>query len=60
VEKYKNTLGDSLSNLIGSEGLRTDVNVKFDAPTIAIMVLIIPITVALGILLADGVRKAIK
>jgi hypothetical protein len=57
-KNYKNSIGDTLANLVGDQGIRTDVNVKLDAVTIALMVLIIPITVAAGIILADYTKKA--
>ncbi len=56
--KYKNTISDTLSNLVGDQGIRTDVNVKLDAVTIALLVLIIPLTVAAGIIIADYTKKA--
>jgi hypothetical protein len=58
--KFKNTIGDDINNLIGTEGLRTDVTVGFDPLTIAILCLVIPVTVCGGILLADVIRRAIK
>jgi hypothetical protein len=59
-DKFKNSIGDSISNLIGTDGFRTDVNIKLDATTIAILVLVIPITVAAGILLAGAIAKKLK
>jgi hypothetical protein len=54
---YKNSLGDTLSNLVGTEGLRTDVSVSLTPVTVAILLLIIPVTVAAGILLAGAIKK---
>jgi hypothetical protein len=58
--KFKNLAGDILSNLVGTEGLRTDVSITFPAQTIIVLLLVLPITVAGGILLADALRKALK
>jgi hypothetical protein len=58
--KFKNSLGDDIANLIGTEGLRTDVSIKLDPTTIAIMLLVIPVTVAAGIMLAGAITKKLR
>jgi hypothetical protein len=58
-KNFKNSTSDVISNLVGTEGLRTDVSITLPAQTIAILVLVLPITIALGILLAGAVKKAI-
>jgi hypothetical protein len=56
MEKYKNTLGDTINNLVGTEGLRTDVSISLTPMTIAILLLVIPITVAVGIKIAQAIK----
>jgi hypothetical protein len=58
--KYKNSIGDTLSNLVGTEGFRTDVSVSLTPMTTASLFLIIPLTVAAGIIIADLILKRIK
>lgn len=60
MAKYKNSISDTLSNLVGDQGLRTDVKISLDAVTIAELLLIIPVTVAAGILLANWISKVAK
>jgi hypothetical protein len=55
--KYKNSISDTLSNLVGDQGIRTDVSVQLTPLTIGILVLIIPITVAAGIIIAGALKK---
>jgi hypothetical protein len=57
MNRFKNTLGDDITNLIGPQGVRTDVSIALDPITIAILALLIPLTVAAGILIAGAIKK---
>jgi hypothetical protein len=58
--RFKNSISDDINNLIGTQGIKTDVTVDFDTTTVIILLFIIPVTVAGGILLADVLRKVFK
>lgn len=59
--KYKNaTLAETLGNIVGEQGIKTDVAVKIAPATVGILIVIIPITVALGIIIAGAVQRALK
>lgn len=60
-KKYKNaTLAETLGNIVGEEGIKTDVAVKIAPATIGILIVLIPVTVALGIIIAGAVQRALK
>jgi hypothetical protein len=60
MNNYKNSISDTLANIVGDQGIRTDVSISFTPVSIAVLVLLIPVTVAAGIILADWVKKAVK
>jgi hypothetical protein len=55
--KFKNSISDDLSNLIGDKGVRTDVSISLTPVTIGVLALLLPITVAVGILIAGALKK---
>lgn len=57
--KYNNTLGETLDNLIGAEGLKTDVAVKLNPTTIPVLIISIMVAVTAGIIIAGAITKAI-
>jgi hypothetical protein len=60
-KKYKNaTLAETLGNIVGEQGIKTDVAVKIAPATVGILIVLIPVTVALGIIIAGAVQRALK
>lgn len=60
--KYRNAsaIGDLLGNVIGEEGIKTDVQVKLAPITIPVIALAIIFGVIVGGLAKDAISKAIK
>lgn len=59
--RYRNaTLTDILSNLIGTEGIKTDVAVKLAPATIPIIIISVMVAVTAGIVIASAIQKAVK
>jgi len=58
--KYRNTVLDNLGNLIGDEGIKTDVAITIKPATIPIIIASVMVAVIGGILLAGMIQKAIK
>lgn len=59
-KKYKNaTIGDILGNVVGSEGIKTDVAIKLAPITIPILILSIIGAIIIGGLAKDAISKAI-
>jgi len=59
-KRYNNTLGETLDNLIGAEGIKTDVAVKLNPTTIPILIISIMVGVISGIIIAGAITKAVK
>jgi len=60
-DKYKNaTLLDNLGNLIGSEGIKTDVAITIEPATVPILIGSILIAVVAGILIAGAIQSIFK
>jgi hypothetical protein len=60
-EKQKNATGaEILDNLIGTQGIKTDVAVTIKPATIPILIISIMFAVISGILIAGAIQKAIK
>jgi len=59
-KNYKNaTLSDTLDNLIGEKGIRTDVAVKLNPSTIPVLIASVMVAVIVGILIAGLIQKVI-
>lgn len=60
-KKYKNaTFSETLDNLIGEKGIKTDVAVKIAPATIPIITLVVIVGVTAGILIAGGIQSLFK
>jgi hypothetical protein len=59
-KKYNNSFGEALDNLIGTEGLKTDVAVKLNPTTIPILIVSIMVGVIAGIIIAGAITKSIN
>jgi hypothetical protein len=59
-KKYKNaTLSETLDNLVGAQGIKTDVSVKLNPATIPVLILSVMVAVTAGIIIAGAITKAI-
>jgi len=59
--KYNNaTFSETLDNLIGEKGIKTDVAVKIAPATIPIITLVVIVGVTAGILIAGGIQSLFK
>ncbi|MFA6573709.1 MAG: hypothetical protein WCT13_06130 [Patescibacteria group bacterium] len=60
-KRYKNaTFSETLDNLVGEKGLKTDVTVKIAPATIPIVTIIVIVGVTAGILIAGGIQSLFK
>ena len=58
--RYKNSLGDTLNNLIGSDGVKTDVSINVPIQAAAILTASVLVAVVAAILIAGAVNRAFK
>lgn len=59
-KNYKNaTLAETLSNLVGEKGIKTDVAVKIAPATIPILILSSVVAIIIGILVSNAIMKAV-
>ena len=59
-KKYRNaTIGELLGNVVGEEGIKTDVSVKLAPITIPIITIAIIVAIIIGGLAKDAISKAI-
>lgn len=56
--KYKNaTFSETLDNLIGEKGIKTDVAVKLDSGTVPLLIISVMAAVIGGVLIAGLIQK---
>ncbi len=55
--KYRNSISDTLSNIVGDQGIRTEVQVSLTPLTMGILALGLPILIAAGIIIAGALTK---
>lgn len=58
-KNYKNSIGDTLDNLIGTQGIKTDVSVKLNPTTIPVLIGSVMVAVIAGIIIANAITKLI-
>lgn len=58
--KYKNTILDDLGNIIGEEGIKTDVAMTIKPMAIPVIIISVMVAVVAGILIAGMIQKALK
>jgi hypothetical protein len=61
MSNFKNaTLSETLDNLVGAQGIKTDVSVKLNPATIPVLILSVMVAVTAGIIIAGAITKAIS
>lgn len=60
MKQYRNGIEDTLGNLIGDKGLKTDVTVKVAPSTYPLIGAVVMVAIIAGILIAGFISNAIK
>lgn len=56
--QYKNaTLSETLDNLVGSKGIRTEVSVEIKPSTVPVLIGSVMVAIVLGVLIAGLIQK---
>lgn len=58
--KYKNSITDTLNNLVGAGGIKTDVSITVPIQAAAVLSLSVLVAVVAGILIAGAVSRSFK